>query len=133
MGFTDNKIEVQMSSGPDHPPITMIVYEFIPANRQFLALYHAPSNNNDPMPNLEKVYAPPFGLVENNDTNKLRESCREHIKTMIKYSRASQKAAFGTLSYEIYESVNHYRQSKRLLGNVRQDTSFGKENTKSPD
>jgi hypothetical protein len=124
VGFTDNQIEVHISSGPNYPPIRVIVHEFIPANNELLAVHCAPPDISDPKPSIEEVYAPPFGLIDNNgkDRDKLRRSCREHIKVMIEHSQVFPTAASGNsapLSCEIYEVVNRYGQSKRISGNVR--------------
>jgi hypothetical protein len=126
MKVTGNKIELHMSSGPTYPPIVLTVHEFIPANKEFLALSYAPPNVNNPTPALEQVYAPPFGLLEDNSRNKLRKSCREHIKAIIRQNRAACEARCGDvapLSWEIHKIVHHYRLSQSTLRNVRQLSS----------
>jgi hypothetical protein len=79
------------------------------------------------MPNLECIYAPPLGLFENKHDNKLRDSCQDHIKSLIKDSQFSKDAAnrdAAPVAWEVYEAVGHYRKSRRMLGNVRQAKFF---------
>ncbi len=124
-GFTENKIRVEVSSGPAYPVINISVHEFLPKNldpnHDFLYMYHAPPNVNSPVSHLRRIYAPPFALPDNKDGSKLRDDCHEHIKAMTKHGRFSKDATNGSVapvSLEVFEAVNKYRKSKRALGNV---------------
>ena len=107
----------------------LTVYEFVPKNDDFLFLYWAPPELNSPMPDLERIYAPPLGLLDNKrdnnneHDNKLRDSCLDHIKSLIKSSQFSKDATNGDaapVAWEVYEAVDRFRKSRRMLGNVRQ-------------
>ena len=122
-GFTANKIQVQLSSGSNSPPMTLTVYEFVPTNYEFLFLYWTPPDVNASIPNPERIYAPPLGLLDNKDQAKLQDTCQEHIKSLIKHNQYCKDATNSNaapVSWEAYEAVNRYRKSSRMLGNVRQ-------------
>jgi len=103
--------------------MTLTVHEFVPKNDDFLFLYWAPPELNSPMPDLERIYAPPLGLFENKHGCKLRDICQDHFKFLIKHSQFSKDATNGDaapVAWEVYEAVDRFRKSQRILGNVRQ-------------
>jgi hypothetical protein len=82
------------------------------------------------MPKLERIYAPPLGLCDNKDDIRLREGCQDHIKSLIKHTEFSRDATNGDaapLAWEVYEAVNRYKKSRRMLGDVRQTITFSEQ------
>ena len=90
-GFTENKIDILIISGPSYPPIALSVNEFCPANDDFLVipvleLYKSESDDQsvtyeqDDLPVTYK-YAPPYGLTQE-ATYDLERKWLEHIEAI---------------------------------------------------
>jgi hypothetical protein len=75
------------------------------------------------MPDLERIYAPPLGLFENKHDSKLRVICQDHFKSLIRHSQFSKDATNGDaapVAWEVYEAIDRFRKSRRILESVRQ-------------
>jgi hypothetical protein len=114
-GFTDNKIEIEISSGPDYPPIRLTVCEFVPKNREFLFLKYVETTNDTGKKcyKFTESFAPPLGL-DRDDLVDLREKCKSHVSSIIDRERDIGEATRGDtsmLSWEVFEAINRYRRS----------------------
>jgi len=113
--FTNNIIEVEMSSGPEYEKIHISVTEFQPRNEEFLALnFVATQHEKDgEYQRFIPSYAPPFGL-HGAGAKGLKNKCQDHIRSIIEKERHSGEAKRGDtslISWNIFEAVNNYRKS----------------------
>lgn len=113
--FTNNTIEVDMSSGPIYDKLRLTITEFEPQNEDFLALnFVGPKDDtNSPYQRFIPSYAPPFGL-HRTSAKELKTNCRHHIESIIEKERDIGEATRGDISiisWKIFEAVNNYRKS----------------------
>jgi hypothetical protein len=129
-GFTGNRIEVEMSSGPEYPTFTLMAREFLPSdsalNSGFLALpYVAKKHTRESHHTFTHSYAPPLALYDP-DSNDLREKCSVHLKSIVERERDVGEATRGDtsmLSWKVFEAINHYRKSYKPNEQVRYSSS----------
>lgn len=113
--FTTNKIEVEMSSGPDYPAIRLTATEFQVLHNEFLLLdYVIPiKDTNNQRQSFTQSYAPPLGLYETGP-EELRAKCSDHIKRIISQKRDTGEVNCGDVSIitlQAFEAINTYRRS----------------------
>jgi hypothetical protein len=113
--FTNNTIEVDMSSGPEYDNMHLTVTEFEPKNEDFLAfnLVGPKDDTNNHSQRFIPSYAPPFGL-HRASTKELKSKCLDHIKSIIQKERDIGEATRGDISiisWKVYEAINNYRKS----------------------
>jgi hypothetical protein len=126
--FTDNKLEIEMSSGPDYPSIYLTATEFQPLKLDFLSFkYVAPNKNTDEQPQkFSTSYAPPIGLHGFSSAD-LQKTCLNHIRSIINRERSVGEADLGdtsTISWKIFEAVNRYRRSSPETANVSRSSTM---------
>ena len=112
-GFTENKFEIEMSSGPQYPSLRLVVHEFQPKIEEFLVLPYIGNSTGNKGYEFTPSYAPPVGL-HGTDFQDVEEKCSSHIDSIIEQERDIEEAASGDtsmLSWKIYQAVNEYRQS----------------------
>jgi hypothetical protein len=110
VGFTDNKIEIEISSGPFYPAIKLTVHEFQPSNPEFLALLYMRSKNGCQFRN---QYSLPLG-IHDTETKELREKCLSHIQSIADGERYFGELCYGdtsVISWVCFEAINRYRKS----------------------
>jgi hypothetical protein len=120
--FTNNVIEIEMSSGPNYPKMRLKVTEFLPLNQDILALNLVASKEDTADQCLKFIpsYAPPFGL-HHVSAKELRNICLEHIKAIIERERDIGEVDQGDISiitWKAFEAANRYRISIGRNGNV---------------
>lgn len=122
VGFTENRIKVEMSSGPDYPKMQLIVTEFVPSNREFLSLTFVEKAATGDDHEFAHSYAPPLGVCDTVKQN-LEKICLSHMKSIITQSRSLGEIIHGdtsVISWKAFEAVNRYRKhSSGTGGNVR--------------
>jgi hypothetical protein len=122
VGFTENRIKVEMSSGPDYPKMHLIVTEFVPSNREFLSLTYVEKAAAGDDHKFAHSYAPPLGVYDTVKQN-LEKNCLSHMKSIITQSRSLGELLHGdtsVISWKAFEAVNRYRKhSSGTGGNVR--------------
>jgi hypothetical protein len=119
MGFTDNKIEIIMSSGAGYPVMMLTVYEFVPSNPEFLKLSYVRSSSRKDSQMFARSYAPPLGLY-GAEVDHLRYICLDHIKSIISQDRDPGEFIWGDtsiISWKVFEAVNRYRKSSEKFEN----------------
>jgi hypothetical protein len=113
LGFTDNKIEVEMSSGPAYPTIKLVVHEFVPSNREFLSLSYVKQGLAGAWQKFAPSYAPPLGLYST-EGSALRNACLRYIMSVTKQDRDGRECTLGdtsTISWNVLSAVNRYQRS----------------------
>jgi hypothetical protein len=107
--------------GPAYPRIPVIVYEYVPRDRQLLQHKYVPSVGTDNVPKKYIAsYAAPLALSYQ-DGSEIRKELTKHIKAVIKMPRdigESTKGDVSMLSFRIYEAVNKYRLTTRQYEKV---------------
>jgi len=121
-GFTDNLIEVEMSSGPHYPIMHLTANEFKPLKHEVPSLdYLGPSTRaGDQSQSITISYSLPIGLYKNSRKD-LRVMCLNHIKSIIEQDRHVGEVTEGDISiisWRVFEAVNRYRKSSGGNGNV---------------
>lgn len=123
LGFIDNKIEVEIISGPCYPAIELTVHEFQPSNPESLALLHLRSVNGC---QVRSRFSLPLG-IRNAETKELREKCLRHIESIVdveQYSKENFDYYTSIISYKCLQAINRYRISCPTSQQVRQRSSF---------
>jgi len=120
--FTNNTIEVEMSSGPQYPIIYLRVTEFRPLKHEVLSFdYLGPSTSAGyQSQSITTSYSPPLGLYKIS-RKELRLVCLNHIKAIIEQDRQVGEVTEGDISiisWRVFETVNRYRKSSGGNGNV---------------
>lgn len=118
IGFIANSMLLEMSSGLEYPTNQVVVAEFVPSNRQFLSLSYVKQAICGDQYEFAASYAPPWGLY-GPGTDFLKNTCLNHITSIIEQSQSLGECALGDTSiilWELYEAVNHYRISSRGIG-----------------
>lgn len=120
--FTNNAIEVEMSSGPHYDAIKLTAYEFLPLNLEFLTLDNVflITSTSDQRQRFTPSYSLPIGL-RGSIPKGLRSLCLEHIKSIIEQERhvgEVNEEEMSMISWSVFESVNRYRKSSQGSGNV---------------
>lgn len=118
VGFTENRIRVEMSSGPDYPKMQLTVTEFVPSNREFLSLKYVGKAAAGDDHEFAPSYAPPLGVY---DTEKqdLEKNCLSHVKSIIMQRRSPGEFLLGDtslISWKAFEAVNEYRKHSSGTG-----------------
>ena len=120
--FTNNIIEIEMSSGPNYAKMRLKATEFRPLNQDILVLNLVASKEDTANQCLKFIpsYAPPFGLYCVS-AEELRNICLEHINAIIEKERDVGEADQGDISiisWKAFEAANRYRRSIGRNGNV---------------
>lgn len=113
-GFTNNKIEIEISSGPTYPLIRLAVHEFFPKDHTFLALPQLVTDETSNESRIIASYAPPLGLNEPANINATKLKCLEHINLMIKSERNAGEVEYGEtsqISWRVLEAVSQYQRA----------------------
>jgi hypothetical protein len=112
--FTDNTIEVDMSSGSEYENLRLTVTEFRPRNKDILALnFVGPKDTNSQCQMYIPSYSPPLGLYRTS-AKELKKKCLAHIESIIETERDIDEVTEGDvsiISWKIFEAVNNYRKS----------------------
>ena len=119
LGFTDNMIEVTISSGPLYPAIKLTVCEFQPSNHEFLTTLYVRSKNGCQFRN---QYSLPLGIY-GTEIKELKEKCLSHIQSIIELERNPGECGSDSTSmatWEWFEAMNRYRKSCLLSQQVCQ-------------
>jgi hypothetical protein len=108
-------MEIEISSGPDYPPIRLTVHEFLPKNLEFLYLKYVGTTNGagEKCHKFTESFAPPLG-IDGDYLVDLRKKCKSHVNSIIDQERDIGEATRGDtsmLSWEIFEAINRYRRS----------------------
>jgi hypothetical protein len=113
-GFTNNKIEIEISSGPTYPLIRLAVHEFLPKDDTFLALPQLVTDETSNESRIIASYAPPLGLNEPTNIDATKLKCFEHINLMIKSERNAGEVEYGEtsqISWRVLEAVSQYQRA----------------------
>ena len=125
-GFTDNSINILVSSGPRYPPIALSVNEFHPAKNEFLVI---PVVNLYDDSHVSLEYAPPYGLTEE-ATSGLEEKWLEHIEAIIHGGRYEGEWEYGDtskMSWKIYTAIYEYWKSTKVSFSIyAEDPTYNK-------
>lgn len=111
-GFTENKIKVEMSSGPCYQPIVLTVHEFVPSNPEFLSLSYVEKDCVGELQKFTPSYAPPLGL-HGIGINDLRNKCLSHIESIIEKGRDLGELISGDtsiISWKVLEAITCYHK-----------------------
>ncbi len=121
VGFTSNKIRVEMSSGPGYPKILLMATEFVPSNREFLSLSYVAHVATADYPRFLPSYAPPLGVYGTGKID-LKKLCLSHINSIIEQGHSPTECELGDtsrISWKVFDAVNRYRKLRsRTGGNV---------------
>ena len=117
IGFNDNKISVQISSGPTYQPISLWVHEFQPANEEFLALPHIKMDKDGNIGSqFIRGYAPPLALPPTS-AKALREKCQEHVDLIAKGPRCEGELYYKHTSivpWDVFNAIDRYSRSTNV-------------------
>lgn len=117
---TNNRIAVEMSSGPSYPVICLMVNEFSPSRKEFLELKFVASQADEAPKRWDKSYSPPIGVFELSPES-LDKSLLQHIEEVTNSPRNIEECHSGDtwiVAFKIFEIINGYRKATGKAGNV---------------
>jgi hypothetical protein len=116
-GFCDNKVAVNISSGPTYRPLSFWVHEFQPIDEEFLALSHIKTDEDGNLSSeFTRRYAPPFA-IRPTGTEALRDKCLQHVKLIAKGPRSEGEVYYkdtSRVSWEILTAIYQYQRSTNV-------------------
>jgi hypothetical protein len=116
-GFSDNRIAVQISSGPTYQPISLWVYEFQPPNENVLSLPQIKTDKDGNFTSeFTRRYAPPYAIPLT-ATGLLLEQCREHVELIARGPRCEGELYYKDTSivpWKIFKAIDQYRRSTNV-------------------
>lgn len=112
--LSDNRVQVQISSGPTYQPISIWVNEFRPINDEFLEVSHIKTGENGhPSSKFIRRYAPPY-MLHQNEIKTLGDKCMEHVKLIAKNPRGKGELYFKYTSivpWKVFNAIRRYHDS----------------------
>ena len=119
LNFTRNEIFVELSTGHSHPPIKLLVCEFVPPNKDFLYVPNPNPVSNGNMQSLPDVRSLEWGVPKCN-IDQLNLRCLEHIQTIS--NRDTIIGEQKTLAGKFMGAICRFRQADPIARTAR--TSF---------
>jgi hypothetical protein len=111
-GFSDNRFEVYISSGPNYTPIQLIVHTFRTPDQSFLVFKKIVTNDVSKVSTFTKAYSPPLGIFDFNQD--LSGKLTNHIREIIEGERNYGEVLYGNtsqLTWDVYEAVRLYQRA----------------------
>lgn len=106
--FVGPEIMVDVSTGSSHPPIFLLVSEYLPPNKEFLDIADLTPESNDHMPTFATVSSLQYGLREYS-IDQLRGRCLKHIETI-----SNWKYILGdneSLSWKLLRAICRFQEA----------------------
>lgn len=116
-GYSDNHMEVFVSSGTTYPPIKLTVREFVPLKPDFLAFKLYEHDKVNDVSTLKDAWSPPLGIADTSQD--LSSDLTQHIRDIIKSKRNYGEVVYGStsqLAWDMYEAIRLYQQANPEVG-----------------
>jgi hypothetical protein len=117
--FTDNCVQIHLSSGPTYPPIALSVREFRPFKEDFLAVHrNIPDSSNieeEQIFSFINRYSLPLALPAT-EVTALRKKCLHHIKAVISQDRNPGETGPGGMSFiswKVFAAIERYKRASK--------------------
>ena len=113
MHYTNNRFEIQMSTGSKYPSFSLTVYEFVPLSEDVTSLEYMKSPVALGLKSFSRTYAPPISLYQY-DQKKLKEKCLKHIEAVGKMPRDVREHTRGDMSpvvIKLIDIITEYHQT----------------------
>jgi hypothetical protein len=111
-GFSDNRFEVSISSGPTYTPIQLTVHTFRTPDQSFLVFKKFVTDDVSKVSTFAKAYSPPLGITD--FSQDLSGKLTNHIREIIEGERNYGEVLYGNtsqLTWDVYEAVRLYQRA----------------------
>jgi hypothetical protein len=113
--FIDNEIFVQLSTGDCHPPIPLLVCEYIPPDENFLYVSDPTQGSHNDMQSSASVRSLEYAVLKCN-VDQLKPRCLKHIQDIS--NRETVMGDSETLSLKILQAICRFQQADPIARQV---------------